>query len=417
MSEKENKQQKDNKPETDVIEGELVDTATDTSATGAEKVAEAEEVTNAESDTSTRSDKTDATTDTVAETAKNGATWPGKAALALSIAALGASGYLYSLSLQQNQNNTQLQASLSEKVEGSLSRSSGEVNRNLADIGRQLDSIRTQASADKIGTEELQLRLTRSMQQFSAKQQSSRKDWLLAEVEYLLRLANQRVLMEKTADGALALLKSADNILKETDDVTIYEVRKALAADIASLEAVPKVDTEGVFLKLSAMNTQVNNLRLIPLAEQRELPELLKELTPDAVAEGWADGMQASWNKALDKLNSLIVIQQRDGKIEPLLSPRETFYLQQNLHLMLEQAQMAMLQRKQSAFDSSLNKAQEWVAEFFDKKDATTQALIRGIGELKSVQVSPEVPDISNSLAQLKTYLKRMTKLKEEGAA
>ena len=422
MSEKDKKQQKNNTPDNDVIEGELVkdsdkeaENSADTSAPETQEAEQnsADEQAEAVSDNSA---DTDAPAAKATEEKKPGATWPGKVALILSVAALGASGYLYWLTLQQTQSNEMLRSSLAQDVQNNLTSSNNETNRSIADLGRRLDDVRTQASADKIGVEELQLRLTRSMQQINAKQQDNSTEWLLAEVEYLLRLANQRVLMEKTADGALTLLKSADKISSETDDVTIYEVRQALATDIAALEAVPQVDTEGVFLKLGAMNDQVEKLRLIPLAEKRELPDLLKEITPDSVSESWASGMKANWNSAMDKLGSLVVIQQRDGKIEPLLSPKETFYLKQNLHLMLEQAQMALLQREQGAYDNSLVKAQTWAAEYFDKKDAATQAIVRGLEDLKPVQVSPEVPDISGSLRELKGYLKRMTKLKEEGA-
>lgn len=425
MSEKDKNQQQDNTPDNDVIEGELVkdsdketvDTA-ETSATDAKEVDAKEEATTAEA-ASADTAENDATAEAAAAESKEkkqGATWPGKVALALSVAALGASGYLYWLTLQQTQANQQLRNSMAQEVQNNLTANNNETNRAIADLGRRLEDVRTQAAADKIGVEELHLRLTRSMEQINAKQQDTSTEWLLAEVEYLLRLANQRVLMEKTADGALTLLKSADKLLKETDDVTIYEVRKAVATDIAALEAVPVVDTEGVFLKLGAMNDQVEHLRLIPIADKRELPELLKEITPDSVSESWTAGIKENWNKALDKLGSLVVIQQRDEKIEPLLSPKETFYLKQNLNLMLEQAQMALLQREQGAYDNSLVKAQEWAAEFFDKKDATTQSIVRGLEELKAVQVSPEVPDISGSLRELKAYLKRMAQLKEEEA-
>ncbi len=429
MSKKENQQQ-DNTPETDVIEGELVETATESKETPDEADAKDEQASDKDqedapandTETADKSEETAAVSDdgdkqnVQAEEQKPGATWPGKVALALSIAALGASGYLYWLTLQQTQANDMLRNSLAQDVQSQISASTNEANRAMADLGRRLDDVRTQAAADKIGVEELHLRLTRSMQQINAKQQDNSTEWLLAEVEYLLRLANQRVLMEKTSDGALTLMKSADKLLKETDDVSIYEVRKAVAADIAALEAVPVVDTEGVFLKLGAMNAQVDKLRLIPLAEKRELPELLKEITPDSVSETWTAGLKANWNKAMDKLSSLVVIQHRDEKIEPLLSPKETFYLKQNLHMMLEQAQMALLQREQGAYDNSLNKAQKWAAEYFDKKDAATQAIVRGLEELKPVKVAPEVPEITGSLRELKAYLKRMTQLKEEGA-
>ncbi len=348
---------------------------------------------------------------------KKPATWPGKLALPISIIALGAAGYLYWLSLQQDSNVAQNNAAIESQVSTSLNEARGSLDQAIASMNQKLGQLQAQSQSDKNNINELQARLTKSIQQVTATQNTSRKDWLLAEVEYLLRLANQRVLMEQTTDGAIKLLKSADKILKETDDVSIYEVRKSLAADIAALEAVPSLDTEGVFLKLGALNSQVSNLRLIPISEQRKLPDLLEEVTPEAVSESWTAGLEESWGNAVSKLDKLVVIQHRDEPIEPLLSPEQSYYLQQNLHLMLEQAQLALLQRKQASYDASLVKAHEWIETYFEEKDGTTQSLLRGITELQSVQVTNKMPDISGSLRTLKGYLTQMTKLKEQGAS
>lgn len=344
-----------------------------------------------------------------------GATWPGKLALVLSIITLGGGGYLVWEGWQLKQQNSQLQDRLSQQVETALANGRAEAAQTVSSLNQQLGQLQARSEAEAQNIAELQDRLTRSIQQVTASRELSRKDWLLAEVEYLLRLANQRVLMEQTPNGALTLLKSADTILSETDDVTIYDVRKALAADIAALEAVPRLDTEGVFLRLGALNRQVDNLRVVPVSERRELPQMLEGITPESVKQSWGDDLKTSWNKAVNKFEQLIVIQHHDQPIKPLMSPEQTFFLQQNLHLMLEQAQMALLQRKQQAFDSSLNKAQDWIATHFDPKDATTVALLTGLAELSEVNVAPELPDISGSLTSLKDYLGRMQQLREGG--
>jgi len=348
---------------------------------------------------------------------KKVSTWPGTLALLLSLIALGASGYLYWLSMQQDTSVVQNNQKLEAQVTSTINSAKTSLDKTIADMNQKLGQIQAQGVQEKQSIDELQQRLTKSIQQVTAKQSTSRKDWLLAEVEYLLRLANQRVLMENTADGALTLLKSADKILQETDDVSIYEVRKALAEDIASLEAVPNVDVEGVFLKLSALNGQVKNLRLIPLSEQHKLPELIEEVAPEVVNESWTKDLKAGWSKAADKLGNLVVIRHRDEPIEPLLSPEQTYYLQQNLNLMLEQAQLALLQRKQASYDASLEKAHNWISTYFEQKDATTQSLLKGISDLQSIQVTTEMPDISGSLRALKSYIAHMTSLKEQGAS
>ncbi|WP_277252396.1 uroporphyrinogen-III C-methyltransferase [Neptunomonas phycophila] len=355
---------------------------------------------------------------------KKPSTWPGKLALVISIIALGATGYIYWHDMQKQQQESAdieaLKAQVSEAINSAnatVADAKSLVSTQVSSVNQSLTMLQNQTAKEQAGIAELQERLTQSIQQVQAKQTNTRKDWLLAESEYLLRLANQRVMMEQTPVGALALLKSADKILKETDDVSIYAVRKALAEDIASLEAVPTFDLEGSYLKLAALNNQVNNLRLIPLTEKNQLPSLIEEMTPDTVDTSLMDNVRDSWAKAVDKFEKLVVIQHHDKKIEPLLSPEQNYYLQQNLHLMLEQAQLALLQRKQVAFDRSLDKAEEWLSTYFEADDATTQSLLRGVNELKSLQISPQMPDISGSLNALKSYLQKMTDLKAEGAA
>ncbi|WP_415895346.1 uroporphyrinogen-III C-methyltransferase [Neptuniibacter sp. PT34_22] len=423
MSNKKKQSQEDKKTTQDVPATEVVEEVVEetTEAVAEQEEAAAEETKKEAEETTAEADNVAASEQSApepkAEKEKKPATWPGKLALPISIIALGAAGYLYWLSLQQSDSVAQNNAAIEAQVSSTLSDARGSLDQALAGMNQTLGQLKSQSQADKNNIDELQARLTKSIQQVTANQKTNRKDWLLAEVEYLLRLANQRVLMEQTSAGALKLLKSADKILKETDDVSIYDVRKALAADIAALEAVPVLDTEGVFLQLGALNNQVQNLRLIPISKQHKLPDLLEEVTPEVVEESWTAGLEESWSKATDKLNKLVVIQHRDEPIEPLLSPQQTYYLQQNLHLMLEQAQLALLQRKQSSYDASLNKAHDWVSTYFEQSDGTTQSLLRGISELKSVKVTAEMPDISGSLRSLKNYLAHMTKLKEQGAS
>ncbi|MBP0049591.1 uroporphyrinogen-III C-methyltransferase [Marinobacterium sp. AK62] len=349
-----------------------------------------------------------------ADAPRQGATWPGKLALALSLIALGGGAYLFWEGWQLKQVNSQQQTRINQQVETAIANGRAETAEAIAGVSRELGQLQARAEADKANIDQLQDRLTRSIQQVTATAEVSRKDWLLAEVEYLLRLANQRVLMEQTASGALNLLKSADEILRETDDVTLYDVRKALADDIAALEAVPRLDTEGMFLKLSALNRQVSELRVTPVTDKRQLPSLLEELTPESVEESWGEGLKASWNQAMNKFEQLIVIQHHDEPVKPLMSPEQTFFLQQNLHLMLEQAQMALLQRKQQAYNASLEKAHDWIGTHFNPEDAATQAMLRGLNELQGINVAPELPDISGSLTALKGYLQEMQALREK---
>ncbi|MCW8885886.1 MAG: uroporphyrinogen-III C-methyltransferase [Motiliproteus sp.] len=349
-------------------------------------------------------------TEQPAQEAKKSRSWIGVLAFFLAICALIVAGYGFQKIQELQAQAATLQsttAGLNKDLESNLQQSLAEAakaGKQASSAGAQLQTLQSEISAQANNVNELQDRLTRSMKQISQVGTDKRKDWLLAEVEYLLRLANQRALMEKSPVGALALLQSSDRILKETDDVSIYNVRKAIASDIAALESVPKLDIDGIFLKLAALNEQVANLKLIPISEKREFPAMLEKVTPEGVTETWNQGLKTSWNQAMDKLEKLVVIQHRDKPIEPLLSPEQVYFLQQNLHLMIEQAQLSLLQGHQGSYDASLKKAGEWVGKYFKADDGTTQALQKGLNDLKSVQVSPALPDISGSLNALKAY-------------
>lgn len=288
---------------------------------------------------------------------------------------------------------------------------------NLTTITNNISALQTAQTVKANEIDDLQDRLTKSIQQAEAAglKNNSRKDWLLAEVEYLLRLANQRVLMEKTPIGALALLESADKILQQSDDVSIFSVRKALAADIAALSVVPNIDQEGLYLKLDALNEQINNLKLVPVTDKKKLPQILDDVASDA-AQANESNMAKIWDTMSSKLAKLVVISHRDSAIEPLLSPAQQAGLLQNLHILFEQAQLALLQNKQAPYLKSLEKAQLIISTYFQANDGTTKGLLKGLQELQQETISVELPSIAGSLNTLKSYLKQGAALKIDNA-
>jgi uroporphyrin-3 C-methyltransferase len=353
----------------------------------------------------------------------------GKLALVISIIALGVVGFQY---YQTQQGATEksiatatsisnLKLELNASVEAAVNTANqvktqadatlSKATAAIAEVSENLQQLKAAESQKSSDIDVLQNRLTKSIQQVesSSLKQNSRKNWLLAEVEYLLRLANQRVLMENTPIGALALLKSADQILQQTDDVSIFSVRKALAADMAALAAVPHIDQEGMYLKIDALSTQINQLKLVPLTDKKQLPKIIDDVATDAVkdAQSQESSFSKAWNKASAKLEKLVVISYRDSAIEPLLSPAQQAGLLQNLHILFEQTQLALLQRKQTPYQRSIEKAELIINTYFQAKDGTTQALLTGLKELKSEKISIDLPSIAGSLNTLKAYLKQ----------
>jgi uroporphyrin-3 C-methyltransferase len=353
-----------------------------------------------------------ATSDVVAEQPANS----GKTAVVLALIALlavPALGYWSYLELQAlREKQTAASTQLADEIASKNSALRNQVNK-LEDELARLDDER---EAQNLLLERTQTRLSDAIKQVEAGRSTSEADWRLAEAQYLLRLANQRVLMEQRPEGALTLLRSADKVLADLDDVSLYSLRQALAQDIAKLEAVPKLDVEGTYLRLAALIEQSRELPTLSLEQQRQLPDMLKEITPDAVDETLQQDIQSALGRAMSSLESLVVIQQHDRAVEPLLSPEQGHYLRQNLQLLLEQAQLALLRQQQVIYETSLNRSIELIGRYFDAANSATQALSQALEQLNRLQVAPQMPSINGSLDKLQQHMADLTRLGAEAA-
>jgi len=236
----------------------------------------------------------------------------------------------------------------------------------------------------------------------------SSTEWVVAEAEYLMRIANRRLHLEADAATALVALEAADTRLRDSGDPAWNRVRERLAAEMTKLKTIKLLDMVGNASRLSGLISQVEKLKLpqsgpVVSASSKGGSAKKKEFTMDTVLrDGW------------EGFKSLMVICKNDRPLTAMLGPEQLFFLYQNLRLQLESARMALLRRDQSLYDSSLQRATAWVGEFFDQDEASTKAMHSSISELKRLQVKPSLPDISGSLRML---LQQQRQVSEAGKA
>jgi uroporphyrin-3 C-methyltransferase len=213
------------------------------------------------------------------------------------------------------------------------------------------------------------------------------RDWQLAEIRYLLRMANHRLLLERDAPGAAALLRAADQVLVGLGDFGLHDVRARVAEEILALESLPAVDAEGLFLQLEAIKRDLDQLPL-------RLPELQPAPSAAEPPTGWLDAL---WGE----VTRLVRFRQFDGAVRPLLAPEEAVYLELNLRLMLERAQLAGLRREQPIYDQSIAVAVDWIERYLDVSTPQVARVLEGLRALQGVSLAAPLPDISGSLAAL----------------
>jgi uroporphyrin-3 C-methyltransferase len=221
--------------------------------------------------------------------------------------------------------------------------------------------------------------------------------WLLAQADYLVKLAGRKLWSDQDVTTAAALLKSADQSLADMNDPSLIDVRRALTQDISTLSAVSQVDYDGIILKLNQLSNGVDNLRLAdndsdgsPMDQDSgELSSSLRE---------WRQNLVKSWHNFMD---DFITIRRRDTTAEPLLAPNQDVYLRENIRSRLLIAAQAVPRHQDQIYKQSIDTVSTWVRAWFDTHDPATKAFLSQLDDLSQQSVSMDVPDALQSQPML----------------
>ncbi|MGO2135807.1 uroporphyrinogen-III C-methyltransferase [Marinobacter sp.] len=272
--------------------------------------------------------------------------------------------------------------------------------------GQRLQSLEDKLSSQRELIATQQRQIDHNARELLEAGNRTRTDWLLAEAEYLLRIANQRLLIEKDIKGALSALEATDDVLTESDDIGVYPVRQQLAQEVLALKSLTGVDRTGLYLTLEAAIDSVHQLTDQALISEQAPGFVGDSQSDDAPPEGGEPGMLTKgWQKFKSTLTQVVVVRRLDESVKPLLSPDQSAYARLNLQLMLEEAEMAVLRGNQPVYERALAKAQAAVTDWYDGSNPRIDALSNTLNELAENNVAPDLPDISKSLDLLKERL------------
>lgn len=220
--------------------------------------------------------------------------------------------------------------------------------------------------------------------------ESSRSgDWVVAEAQYLVRLANQKLLIGTDVRSAIELLNDADNLLFELGYPEARTARQALANDILRLEQVDEVDYQGIYFRLSGLIGLVNEL---PLPEIESLDDGSGELDSESALSGW----RRWWQAVVTRLEPFFIIR-RDTEAEIILSSEQLELQKLRVQILLHEAQLGLMSAEQEIYQDSLGRAAELIESLFAGVDEADN-LVGQLDSLAEREVQIEVPEITASL-------------------
>ena len=84
-----------------------------------------------------------------------------------------------------------------------------------------------------------------------------------------------------------------------------------------------------------------------------------------------------------------------------LLEPSQTYFLRQNLKLMLLSARLAALQHDETTYRSDIAACSRWIKLYFNRDDALTRTVLHDLKELAAMPVSLQNANLDDSLNAL----------------
>ncbi|HIE8870094.1 Putative uroporphyrinogen-III C-methyltransferase [Klebsiella variicola subsp. tropica] len=317
-------------------------------------------------------------------------------AIAIAIAIAAGIG-LYGLNKQQVTRQNATTSELSSQL-AALQKAQDSQKSELEGIIKQQADQLSQAKHEQ---ETLTKQLDELQQKVAVISGSDAKTWLLAQADFLVKLAGRKLWSDQDVTTAAALLKSADASLADMNDPSLIGARRAITDDIATLSAVSQVDYDGIILKVNQLANQIDNLRLADNNDDDSPMDSDSDELSSSISE-WRVNLQKSWQNFMD---SFITVRRRDETAVPLLAPNQDIYLRENIRSRLLVAAQAVPRHQEETWKQSLDNVSTWVRAYYDTEDATTKAFLDEVDKLSQQSITMTVPETLQSQALLEKLM------------
>lgn len=245
--------------------------------------------------------------------------------------------------------------------------------------------------------------LQRSVSALYERELQTSVDWILAEAEYLVLAATQRVALERDVDTAIAALRAADQRLRSAAHPDLIPIRDQVIADATALEAVSLPDIEGLAIYVAKTIDRVDTLPTKPIAEA--VIPFATVRAGEYEAEDWRRLAYAVWSDLVD----LVEVKDADLPDSVLFDPELRYFLRQNLKLELASARLAVLRRDSANLEASVGLVKRLLEAYYDVNDAGVATIIKRLDEAKALDLNPALPNITGSLDVIRKHRRSRT--------
>tara|TARA_Y100000310_G_scaffold129480_1_gene128615 strand:+ start:3214 stop:4386 length:1173 start_codon:yes stop_codon:yes gene_type:complete len=317
----------------------------------------------------------------------NGLLWFVVIILFLLVLGMAGAGYWYYMQQQSASQETVIAQQNNASQLNAIERERADILASIENVTRTNQALESTVAELKSQNEQLALQAESTLQQLNNMEGRRPADWLIAEADYLVRMAGRKLWLENDVRTAILLLVNADKRLKSLADPSVLPVRATLAEDIQTLQQLNPVSQSSVALALTGMMAQIDKLPL----DTFEKPEdgNAQDTTLSESADDWQENLAKVWRSLVD---DFLTVKSIEGPVEPVLSLEAQFLAKEQLRLQLMHAQTAALQGDEGLYSQSLQYAQTLLTEKFDTEKSQVTGFMDALQNLSATDIARPIP-------------------------
>ena len=275
----------------------------------------------------------------------------------------------------------------------------------------QITDLLTKLSQQQNNQQTVQQSLDSMQSRIKELGESQPNYWLAAEANYLINLAERRLLIEQDAGTAMRLLVDANMRLAAMQDPSVFHIRTAISQDIAALKVVNQPNTDDIYLALSGLLGQVPALPFaqVYIPQPNQVQSEAAQVSDNI--DDWQDNLMVSVERFFAHF---VTIRKQEMQVQPQLPADQQWFVRANINTELLMAQNAVLDKNQQRYLDAISIINQWSQQYFDQSKPEVVAFVNNLAHLSKQDVELVLPGELAAQALIANYVIEQLQLKEQ---
>ena len=318
-------------------------------------------------------------------------------------------------------------AALDEKIAGDLSSFNEEMRSNAQTDKEEVSTATaetlqefTSKSEDELNTistsfnvgirtlrEDVESRFTDSESKVTMMQETlqttnelanrGQRDWILAEVEYLLRTGHHRVKLAGDVKAGVLALESANDRLHALGDIDYFPVREQIKQEVTELRRIGTPNIEGLIFRLETASKVADSLPL--KASEDEAGDAAAEGGEQAEGGSAIGGLLSNLNFSVTSTTQADVDARRNSSRSGGAPNKQQISASEALSTHLQAARLSALRADSERFMLHMDNALKYTGDVFDGEENSVKDFVADLEDIRETNIVPNVPILGSALS------------------